>query len=160
MSKVIVTADKNGNIINVSENNPEYGSIRVQQEGIIEINDKGFLKQVTRSAFIKGKLEDLVKAGYQNGSIISGKIIVKESFEPFNPVNPDKNLKIAGDTGVICRVGDQPIYRETFFTQNLNALDELIAHDNKTEIVDVQVAKKSLLSLAVKSKSKKQDVNL
>lgn len=152
MNRVIVTADKNGNVINVSENNPEYGSIRVQQEGVVEINEKGFLKQVTRSAFIKGKINDLLKAGYQEGSVISGKIVVKESFEPFNPVNPDRNLKIAGDTGIICRVGDQPIYRETFFTQNLNAVDEFIAHDNRDEIVGVQIAKKSLLSLGVKSK--------
>jgi hypothetical protein len=159
MSKVIVTADKNGNIINVSENNPEYGSIRVVQQDVIEINEKGFLKQTVRSAFIKGKINDLIQAKYQEGSTISGKIIVKESFEPFNPVNPDKNLKIAGDTGIICRVGDQPIYRETFFTQNLNATDNLIAHDNKDEIVGVQIAKKSLLSLAIK-KPKDKSVNL
>lgn len=151
MSKVIVTADQNGNIITVSENNPEYGRIRVEQQDIIEINQKGFLKRTNRSAFINGKIEDLVKANYKAGSTISGKIIVKESFEPFNPNNPDKNLKIAGDTGVICRVGDQPIYRQTFFTQDVNAADEFIAHDNAEEIVDVQVAKKSLLSLGRKA---------
>ena len=151
MSKVIVTADKNGNVITVSENNPEYGWVRVEQQGIIEINQKGFLRQTTRSAFIKGKIEDLVKVNYKSGSTISGRIVVKESFEPFNPNNPDKDLKIAGDTGVICRVGDQPIYRQTFFTQDLNAADEFISHDNSEEIVDVQVAKKSLLSLGKKA---------
>jgi hypothetical protein len=153
MSKVTVTADQNGNVIAVSENNPEYGWVRVEQQGIIEINQKGFLKQTTRSAFIKGKIEDLVKANYKSGSTISGKIIVKESFEPFNPNNPDKDLKIAGDTGVICRLGDQPIYRQTFFTQDLNAADEFITHDNSEEISDVQVAKKSLLSLGKKAKN-------
>ena len=143
MNRVIVTADKNGNVINVSENNPEYGSIRVQQEGIIEINEKGFLKQVTRSAFIKGKIDDLLKTGYQQGSVISGKIVVKESFEPFNPVNPDKNLKIAGDTGIICRVGDQPIYRETEFTTDLNAQDVTIAH---TAVAPVEVKAEAKLN--------------
>lgn len=152
MSKVIVTADQNGNVITVSENNPEYGWVRVEQQGTIEINQKGFLKQTTRSAFIKGKIEDLLKVNYKSGSTISGKIIVKESFEPFNPNNPDKDLKIAGDTGVVCRVGDQPIYRQTFFTQDLNASDEFIAHDNSGEISDVQVAKKSLLSLGKRAK--------
>jgi hypothetical protein len=151
MSKVIVTADQNGNVITVSENNPEYAWVRVEQQGIIEINQKGFLRQTTRSAFIKGKIEDLIKANYKSGSTISGRIVVKESFEPFNPNNPDKDLKIAGDTGVICRVGDQPIYRQTFFTQDLNAADEFISHDNSEEIVDVQVAKKSLLSLGKKA---------
>jgi hypothetical protein len=146
MSKVTVVADQNGNVIGVSTNNPEYGYMKVEQL-TTQINDQGWLKNVKRSALIKGKVEDLLALGYKEGSQISGKIIVKESFEPFNTTNPDKDLKIAGSTGVICRVGDQPIYRQTFFTQNLNTVDEFIMHDNSDEIRDVQSAQKALGSL-------------
>ena len=141
MSKVLVVADKNGNIIGQSTNNPEYGYIRVQQH-TVQISDQGWLKTVKRSAILKGKMEDLLSAEYKEGTQLPGKIVVIEALEPFNPTNPDKDLKIAGDTGIICRVEDQPIYRNTFYTSNPNAFDELITHTNTNEIKDVMEAKK------------------
>ena len=145
-SKVRVTADINGNVIGVSQNNPEYGYVRVEQS-VTQISEAGWLKPVKRSALIKGKVDDLAQAGFIDGFELSGKIIVKESLTPFNPENPDKDLKIAGQTGVVCRIDDQPIYRQTFYTSNQEAYDELITHDNTTEIREVQVAQKEITSL-------------
>lgn len=136
MGRVKVVADKLGNIIGPSPNNPEYGYIRVEQQ-TIQINHEGWLKSVKRSALIKGKMEDLEEAGYQDGTELPGKIIVVESLVPFNPENPGKHLKIAGSAGVICRVDDQPIYRESFYTSNPKAHDELISHTNSDEIKNV-----------------------
>lgn len=147
MSKVVVVADKNGNIIGQSTNNPEYGYIRVQQK-TVQISDQGWLKTVNRSAILKGKMEDLLAAEYREGTQLPGKIIVVEALEPFNPINPDKDLKIAGDTGIICRVEDQPIYRNSFYTTNPNAYDELITHTNTDEIKDVMEAKKVMDTFA------------
>jgi hypothetical protein len=132
MGKVKVVADVNGNIIAKSKN-PEYGYLRVEQD-TIQISEKGWLKAVKRSALIKGTIEDFKKAGYEEGTELPGKIVVKESFTPFNPVNPEKNLKRSGPNGVICRVDDEPIYRESFYTNNLLAIDELISHTNTDEI--------------------------
>jgi hypothetical protein len=146
MSTVTVTADATGNVIGVSQNNPEYGYIRVEQIAT-QINDEGWLKTVRRSALIKGRVEDLISTKYAENSEIPGKIVVRESLTPFNAENPDRDLKIAGSTGIICRVGDEPIYRQTFFTSNLNALDEFIMHDNKEEIKDVQTAQTAMSSL-------------
>lgn len=146
MSKVTVAADKNGNVIGISPNNPEYGWIRVEQNARV-INDRGWLRNAKRSALIKGKVEDLVASNYKDGEEITGKIIVVESHEAFNPENPDRDIKIAGDTGVICRVDDQPIYRQTFFTPNVNAQDELIMHTNAEEIKEVQNAQRAIGSL-------------
>ena len=73
MSKVRVIADKNGNVINVSQNNPEYGSIRVEQEVAI-INNTGWVKNVRRVAFINGKVEDLASLNYTADQEIKGKI--------------------------------------------------------------------------------------
>ena len=145
-NKVRVTADVNGNVIGISVNNPEYGYVRVEQS-VTQISEAGWLKPVRRSALIKGKVEDLAQAGFVEGHELSGKIIVKESLTPFNPENPDKDLKVAGATGVICRIDDQPIYRQTFFTSNQDAYDDLITHDNTEEIREVQKAQKEITSL-------------
>jgi hypothetical protein len=145
-SKVRVTADINGNVIGVSQNNPEYGYVRVEQS-VTQINEAGWLKPVKRSALIKGKVEDLAQSGFVEGYELSGKIIVKESLTPFNVENPDRDLKIAGSTGVVCRIDDQPIYRQTFYTSNQEAYDDLIMHDNTVEIREVQVAQKEIVSL-------------
>jgi len=156
MSKVTVTADENGNVIGISQNNPEYGYIRVEQVAT-QINEEGWLKHVKRSALIKGRVDDLISTKYGEGHQIEGKIIVKESLEPFNPENPDKNLKIAGSTGIICRLNDQPIYRQTFFTTNQYSQDEFIMHTNSDEIKDVQSATNQL-SMLGKLKMKKSSV--
>jgi hypothetical protein len=143
MSKVTVTADRNGNIVNISDNNPEFGYIRVEQVTTQITN--GWLRNVKRSTLIKGKVADLLEAKFTNGQELPGKIVVVESFNPFNPENPDRDLKIAGDTGVICRVDDQPIYRQSVYTVNDQAQDEFITHNNIEEIRQVAEVQKSLL---------------
>jgi hypothetical protein len=143
MSKVTVTADKNGNIVKISENNPEFGFIRVEQIATQIAN--GWLRKVKRSAIINGNVNDLLEASFKDGQELAGKIVIVESFNPFNPENPDRDLKIAGDTGIICRVDDQPIYRQSVYTVNDQAQDEFIMHDNTEEIKEVVTIQKSLV---------------
>jgi hypothetical protein len=143
MGKVRVVGDLNGNVIKQSENNPEYGFIRLEQEAI-QIDQNGWLKSVTRSTLLKGKMDDLLRADYSINTQLPGKIIIKESFEPFNVENPDRDLKIAGKTGVICRVDDQPIYRQSFYTTDMTAFDILIPHTNNYEIKTVMASQKEM----------------
>lgn len=154
--KVKVTADTDGNVINVSKN-PEFGYVRVEQRAPI-VSQEGWLRITKRSALIHGKLDDLVEAGFTKEQELPGRIVVKESFDPFNNINPDKDIKIAGDTGVICRVDDQPIYRQTFYTTDLNAQDELIAHNNTEEIREVLEAQRQMSNLTARATT--QAVNL
>jgi hypothetical protein len=149
MSKVKVTADQNGNVVGVSQNNPEYGYIRVEQQAI-QINEQGWLKNVKRSALLKGKVIDLLETGYKAETELPGKIVVVESLTPFNTENPDRDLKIAGSTGIVCRIDDQPIYRQSFYTTNPNAFDELINHTNSEEIKEVMGAQKAMSSLSIR----------
>lgn len=151
MEKVKVLATKEGNVINVSQNNPEYGFIRVEQI-CPQFTESGWLKRVKRNTLIKGTIEDLESMNYKKDQELPGKIIVKESFEPFNTENPDQHIKVAGETGIICRVNDQPIYRETFYTLNENAQDELIMHNNHQEIKEVMSAQKAIASLKLTRK--------
>lgn len=149
MSKVKVTADQNGNVVGVSQNNPEYGYIRVEQQAI-QINEQGWLKNVKRSALLKGKVTDLLETGYKAETELPGKIVVVESLTAFNTENPDRDLKIAGSTGIVCRIDDQPIYRQSFYTTNPNAFDELITHTNSEEIKEVMGAQKAMSSLTTR----------
>lgn len=145
MEKVKITADKNGNVISVSPNNPEYAWIFVEQTTVQF--DNGWMKNVLRKARINGKKNELVDANFTGGQEIPGKIIVLESLVPFNNEEPDRDLKIAGKTGIICRYEDQPIYRQSYFTTNLNSYDELINHTNRDEIREVMLAQKMLSEL-------------
>ena len=147
-NKVTVKGDKNKNVITVSEKNPEFGWLTVEQD-VFQISDRGWLKSTTRTALIHGRVEDLKEAGYTAGTELPGKIVVIESLTPFNMENPDRDLKIAGDSGVICRVDDQPIYRQAFYTTNINAQDELLFHTNTDEIREVLGAQKAMSSLKV-----------
>lgn len=142
-SKVKVVANEAGTVINVSQNNPEYGYVRLEQV-VTQVNDEGWLRLSKRFALLKGKVEDLLEVNYHAGFELAGKIVVRESFEPFNAENPDRDLKIAGNTGIICRVDDMPIYRQTFYTLNDNAQDELITHNNSIEIKEVMAAQKAI----------------
>lgn len=142
MGKVTVTADKNKNVINVSAN-PEYGYIRLEQK-TIQIDEKGWLKSVKRSTILHGKMEDLLEAGYREGTELPGKIIVVESLSPLNDKDPDRDLKIAGSTNVICRIDDQPIYRQTYYSNNPEAYDILISHNNSEEIKEVMAAQREI----------------
>lgn len=144
-SKVRVIADKNGNVISVSENNPEYAWINVEQE--VPVYERGWLKKAVRKARIIGTFNDLKNMDFKKGQTLPGKIVVLESLTPFNQEEPDRDIKVAGDTGVICRVDDQPIYRRAVYTNNMNAIDELIAHNNGDEIREVQAAQRSIDAL-------------
>jgi hypothetical protein len=157
-SKVAVTADKNGNIISVSENNPEYGWIVVKQE--VSQLENGWVKRTSRTARINGKVDELLQLGFKDGTELPGKIVVLESLTPFNQENPDRDLKIAGTTGVICRVDDQPIYRKTVYTSNVNSFDELIIHNNSDEIREVNEAQKSMNAIKELVAKKQEAANL
>lgn len=141
MERVIVMpVDAAGGVIGISNNNTEWGYIRVEQH-VPQITEGGWLRYVKRSALLKGTVEDLKRTELVSGSEIAGRIIVKESFTPFYEEDPQKSAKIAGSTGVPCTKDGQQIYRESFFTTDPNQTDELIAHDNSEDIKMAQEVK-------------------
>lgn len=128
-SKVQIIPDEMGNNIRMSKTNPEFGHVRVVQKRIT-MGTNNWVKKSELSTLIHGTIDDLKEIGYDNMTELNGKIIVKESLEPFSKNDPDRDLKIAGETGIICCYHGQPIYRKTFFTHDVNAEDETIAHTN------------------------------
>jgi len=128
-SKVKVTADETGAVIIVSKNSSEWAHIRVEQSRVV-IDDNGFARRKTISALVHGTVEDLKSFGWTKGMELTGKIIFKESLEPFNAKEPERDYKMAGKTGIVCCQDAQPIYRKTFFTFNVNAEDKAEPHNN------------------------------
>lgn len=133
-SKVKVTADEvTGNVVVISKNNPDWAHIRVEQSRVV-IDDNGFARKKTISALVHGTVEDLKSFGWKANQELPGKIIFKESLEPFNLNQPERDYKIAGKTGIVCCQDGQPIYRKTFYTLNTNAEDISVAHNNVEDI--------------------------
>lgn len=133
-SKVIVLADEaTKSVVNVSNNNPEYGYIRVQQVRTV-VDDNGFLRRKVITALSPGITKELVEMGFFAGQQLDGKIIIEESLEPFNKETPERDLKVAGETGIICTYAGLPIYRRTKFSFNESTPDVTVEHDNVDEL--------------------------
>lgn len=128
-NKVNIVADDMGNIIRQSSNNAEFGHIRLEQQRVV-FGNSGWVKSTNRSTLLHGKMDDLQNLQLSVNTPLTGKIIVKESLTPFSNNDPDRDLKIAGETGIICAVDGEPIYRKTFFVADATAEDVLIAHTN------------------------------
>lgn len=143
MKTKVKVVGTNGNAISVSSNNKNYGHIRLEQTRLIVDDVTGFARPKTVTAFMPGLVSDLRKFGWAPGQEVEGTLVVREKLEPFNPEDPDHDLKIAGKTNVICKKGDDKIYRKVFYTTNPDAQDELIEHTNKEEIKAVHDAAKA-----------------
>ena len=144
-NKVQIIPDELGNVIRVSNNNEEFGYIRLTQEKV-SFGNTGWVNRKQLSTLLHGKVEDLREMGIQNMKELPGKIVVRESLEPFSSVNPDRDLKIAGQTGIICCQDGQPIYRKTMYVADVNAEDTLVAHNNGDAIREANGTESKLAS--------------
>ena len=133
-STVKVVADATtGAVVRVSENNPDFASVRVEQTRMV-IGNNNFIERKTVSALLQGSTTDLSLMGFYAGQELPGTIVIEESLTAFNKKTPERDLKVAGDTGIICTVGGQPIYRRAVYSSASNAQDTLIKHDNVEQL--------------------------
>ena len=155
-NKVQIAPDELGNVIRVSQNNPEFGHVRLEQDRVSYTNS-GWVDRKVVTTLLHGKTEDLREMDLHNKTELNGKIIVKESLTPFNDKDPDRDLKIAGSTGIICCQDGQPIYRKTMYTPDVNAEDTLIAHNNGDAIREAN-GKEFTIGKTIKPISKQIDL--
>lgn len=141
MNKVKVVADEFGSVIRVSQNNPDYGFVRVEQDAIEVVN--GWIRRKVRSSIVPGLVSDLKSIGWKAGQELVGKITVKESVEPLMESNLDFGVKRAGQDGPICVFEDQPIYRRTYYTLDTEDNDVFIQHTNVAEIRESNASRTS-----------------
>tara|TARA_B100000519_G_C14215498_1_gene424729 strand:- start:466 stop:1038 length:573 start_codon:yes stop_codon:yes gene_type:complete len=159
-----VVPDTQGNAIRVSKNNPEYGVVRITQSKS-KYNQSGWLQKSTRSTLIRGKVEDLQDEGYNVNTVLAGNIVVREQLTPFtdDPKFRDKDLKMAGDTGIICtgvcpESGELlPIYRKDFYDETGTLSDVLVAHVNGDAIREANASTTETTTTKTKSSTKKEE---
>jgi len=125
--KVVATTNpETGELVRAGKN-PEYCSVKVQSS-VLE-NDEGFWNMRTRIATIRLQVslaKSLVeKCLLKNGKElpIQGKIIIRESFEPFYE---GQQVKINPSTGEVILYMNRPIYRQSIFTSNMDERDMFI----------------------------------
>ena len=160
-----VVPDAQGNAIRVSKNSPEYGYVRVIQNKVM-FNANGWVSKKQLSTLVKGKVEDLQDLGFDADTELTGNIIVMESFEPFSEKFPDRDLKMAGDTGIVCCEHGQPIYRKTFYDASGTMEDTYIAHTNGDairaanagDVEEEEIANVVEQETKSKTKSKKEEI--
>jgi len=150
-TQVRVTANEAGAVINVSKNNPEYAHIRVEQIKII-FDRKGWVKKKKLSALIAGTVEELKEMDFFSGQELNGNIIIIEQLDPFTNDEPERHYKIAGESGIVCCVDGQPIYRKTIYDTNEESIDTLLQHTNSEDIIQ---ANNDLLAKEIKDKKDK-----
>lgn len=131
MNKVQIIPDEKGNVIRQSEN-PEYGYVRLEQKKSIYSGSWLNVKKI--SALLHAKIEDFQAIGIKDQTELPGNIVIVESTTPFDSDNPDRDLKIAGKTGIVCCYYGEPIYRKTMYDSTGTLQDELIPHTNGDDI--------------------------
>ena len=108
-------------------NNPEWCIVKVESS-VLE-NDEGFLVLKTRNAKIRLQValaqtmmtKGLLKDGQELP--IKGKIIIRESFDPFYD---GQAVKINPSTGEVILYMNRPVYRQSIFTSNMDERDMFI----------------------------------
>ena len=148
-NSVYVAGDEFGNIITVSKNNPEFGWITLKQDSIVVHN--GWANNRSLSAIIMGKVSVLEQMNHAAGQILDGNIVVVESLKPFT--SEDRDVKLSGPNGIPCTYQGQTIYRKTFYTDNPDARNILISHDNADEIRAFNAHGKSSIEDLIKPKN-------
>ena len=130
---VSIATDEQGNVIRISKNNPEFAHIRIIQNKVM-FNAQGWVNNKQLSALLHGKVDDLKSLNLNAESTLPGNIIIREQMEAFNTNDPERDYKIAGETGIVCCRHGEPIYRKTFYDASGTQEDELIPHTNTEDI--------------------------
>ena len=125
---LVVSRPETGELITAGKN-PEWGSVRVESKVLVN-NGSGMIVLQKRVAFVRMQMElgqQLIQAGLIKDNKpmpIPGKIIIKESLEPFYEGQEPKINPQTGDE--VLYMGSMPIYRQAIFASNESAKDELI----------------------------------
>jgi hypothetical protein len=170
---MFILPSKDGLTITKFENNPEEGYLVLMQNKpkLVALFSGTQLKMQSSTCLLKGAvdmLEFMVEEWSEAGKI-PGNIITSEFLEKDLPISlytEDGDLKayaenlrkVAGDTGVTCKLGGQDIFRMKSYTADLTITDTLIAHDNAAEITAAQRAAKQPITANNNFDAKSEDV--
>ncbi len=144
MRKVQITPSKEGQLITVYKNNPNYGYITMSSTEL-STDARGWIRESKRSTLMRATVDLLQKYIAENKSlVVPGKIYVQEFLESQVPdsfkerfnKNVDYETQIrpyikrAGKDGVELTLGGERILRFTSYDPTGTIEDSKIAHDN------------------------------
>ena len=132
MKKAIVRVAKHpdtGNVITISEKNPEFGTIRLDAEQNVFSN--GFFNVQKRTAFVRGRIVDLESLNLKDGQVLTGQIVRKESFEPFYD---GQSPKINPTTNEVVLTDGQPTYLEFEYSEDMTKPSEIWVENTSVEM--------------------------
>jgi len=128
----VIAHPETGAVITVSKNNSQYGTIRLDSENVSF--EGGFVNKSRRTAFIRGKVEDLQSLNFKTGQMLSGKIVKKESFTPFYE---GQRPKINPSNGEIILTNGEETFLDYTYTSDANAADVWVGFSGiSTEITN------------------------
>jgi len=155
---VIITANPNTNeVFNINKNadgttklgkdGEVWGTIRVQQTQLVKNGNILQPKVISALIPISQKSYDVAKTLLKEGSEFGGQIVRKETTETNADGSPllGYREKRAGseENAPLCTVGGKTIYQTTFHTEDMSVSNELVAHDNVTELKAFRAAQVS-----------------
>jgi len=125
-----------GLVVTPNANNATFGSMRVQQVGIVTM-EKGFLNVSNRSAFINGRMEVFEAKDYKEGMVLPGKIVKMEFTEPqFEGQRPVVYPSTNPNAGEPVLKNGAPYYISYEYTANEAAHDVLIPTSTVVETAE------------------------
>lgn len=152
MSAIKIKASKEGAIVRVYTNNPEYGYVVLECEELVF--GAGWVRESVRTCLLRSKVHVLNKVATM--ATIPGRIQLLEFLEDAIPADIAKAnlqdgipfeeaissaLKTAGDGGPALRRNGKRILRFTSYDPSGQSLDTTITHDN---VAEVEMYQKSL----------------
>lgn len=126
----VVAHPTTGLVVTPSTKNPLWGTFRVDSENVSMEN--GIMNRSKRSAFIRGQLLDLNSLGLKADQALPGKIIKRESFEPFYVGQP---AKLNPTTMQVVLTNGRETYIEFAYTEDVNAPDVWVG-DTTAQVAD------------------------
>lgn len=114
----------------------EVASIMVQQTSLAGLSTFGRLQKRTAYVTLEMDAFEFIEDHIVNGAVfpVPGKIVIEESLTPYVRKDGSKQEpKINPDTGEIITYQGQPVYRNTRFTEDLNAQDVLLRDNGSNQ---------------------------
>lgn len=138
----VFTLNKNEDgTVKLGKDGKRYGSFRVEQKevdltsAVASVKTRSALKAISEDAFNAAK-DILVEGAELKGKIVARESLVKEQGYTEKRAGQQENAPV-------CKLGNQPIYRTTVYTENMTDEDVLIQHDNVEEIKAFQASLKA-----------------
>ena len=130
MSVKIVAHPTTGQVITPSQNNPEWGTFRV--DSVHTSFENGIVNVQKRTAFIRGKISDLEGLGLRAGQTLPGQIVKKESYEPFYEGQSPKIYPSGERQGQPVLTNGRKTYLEYEYTQDMASCDVFFSTQSAT----------------------------